>query len=141
MIFPGSLHYVFVMSFKYCNALWAACAWASSTVCPVPWHTATGNVESWTKHCLWPRFKKKRSIWYHSVQGLICEWNTQNFSKPCWASVDRNFFWTINLNKIFYRNNVIFFFFAEIISLIRGPVQTQEVSKLCLGYLIMYLNK
>lgn len=45
--------YIFVIIFRYSNALRAACDWASLVVTPDPWQTATGNVDNWTRH--WQR--------------------------------------------------------------------------------------
>lgn len=46
--------YILVIIFKYSSALRAALVWAVFDVLPDPWHTATGNVDNWTKHWNWP---------------------------------------------------------------------------------------
>lgn len=43
------IHFL-VMILRYSRAFCAAEAWASLLEGPAPWHTATGNVESWTRH-------------------------------------------------------------------------------------------
>lgn len=47
------------MIFKYSSALWAAEVCASLELVPDPKHTATGKVDSWTKHWYFPRDKDK----------------------------------------------------------------------------------
>lgn len=48
--------YILVIIFKYSSALRAALVWAVFDVLPDPWHTATGNVDNWTKHWNCPEY-------------------------------------------------------------------------------------
>lgn len=62
MSHPGGYNYDLVISFRYCRELWAALAWASSTVGPVPWHTATGIEDSCMRHWCMPEIKTRSSV-------------------------------------------------------------------------------
>lgn len=56
MTSPGHQCYLIIIR-RYWRALCAAFAWASSIMGPVPWQTAIGAVDNWTKHWFKPRNK------------------------------------------------------------------------------------
>ncbi len=59
------------MILRYCRACCAACACASSVVCPTPWQTATGIVDNCTKHWRCPAERKSRGR-LHCQNSVLC---------------------------------------------------------------------
>lgn len=74
------VHFI-VIIFKYSRAFRAALDWASFDVAPDPWHTATGNVDNWTRHWKRPEYVFSSISTYVTSKWCSAAISSRNWTK------------------------------------------------------------